>query len=126
MKRFALVLAIVLAVIIPAAAWAGEYFNQVERKEIRRTVAKVLPGMGVDFNDTKVGGVGIFIGPLRDGNFLFIPVNADGEMFIYKAPAEYEKAAWEILKTVFRIIDNRPAADPRALGRNLLERQELE
>jgi len=118
MKKI-IVLAIILLLAIPAAAWAEDYFTPAEKQEIRRTVSRVLPGKEVDFNDTEVDGVGISIGPLREGNFLFIPVNADGEMFIYKAPGEYSYAVNEILRTVWRIVDNRPAS--RVLKRDLIK-----
>jgi len=121
--RNIVVLLVVLMLAISAAAMAGEYFSPIEEAQIRQTVAEVLPGAKVDFSDTEIKGAGILIGPLPDGKNLFIHVNDVDEIFIYQPPAEYEQAAWEIIKTAYRIIDSRPASDPHALGRNLLERQ---
>jgi hypothetical protein len=119
MKKIAiLILAIILA--IPAvAAWAGEYFSPAEKDQIRRIVAEVLPRAEVDFVDTEIKGAGVLIGPLPDGNNLFIHANSDAEIFTYQLPAEYMAAAMRVIETVYRIVDNRPASV--ALGRDLIE-----
>jgi hypothetical protein len=61
------------------------------------------------------------IGPLPNGQNLFIYIKAGSEIFTYKLPPEYDQPVFEILKTVHGIVDNRPASDPRALGRNLIK-----
>jgi hypothetical protein len=104
----ALVLIVVLT--IPVAAWAGEYFNPAEQKEIRRTVRAVFPRAEVDFKDTEIKGAGVLIGPLPDGSNIFIHANSGTELFIYKPPPEYEQKVWKIIKTVYSIVDNRPAS----------------
>lgn len=109
MKKIVVVLAM-LAVLIPAAAWAGEYFSQAEKQKICQTAARVLPGVKITYTNTSIGGAGILISPLPNGKDLFIHINAGDEIFIYQAPAEYDQAVYKILKTVCSIIDSRPAS----------------
>lgn len=118
MKRFVLVLSM-LAMLIPAATWAGEYFNAAEQKEIRRTVRAVFPRAEVDFKDTEIKGAGVLIGPLPDGKNIFIHANSDTEIFTYQFPVEYKAAAMKIIEKVYRIVDNRPAS--MTLRRDLIK-----
>lgn len=108
-----------LAVLIPAAAWAGEYFSTADKEQIRQTVRVELPGAKVDFKDTEIKGAGVLIGPLPDGNNLFIHANSDADVVIYRFPVEYRAAAMKIIETVYRIVDNRSASV--ALGRDLIK-----
>ena len=120
MKKLMVVLvAMVVAVTFTTTAGAGEYFNTAEQKEIRRIVRAEFPRAEVDFVDTEIKGAGVLIGPLPDGNNLFIHANSDTEIFTYPLPAEYRAAAMRIVEKVYKIVDSRPASV--ALGRTLLQ-----
>jgi hypothetical protein len=102
-----LVAMVAVAVIAPAAGAAREFFNAAEKQEIRRVVAKVLPGCRADFGDIE-SGAGIVVGP-SSFNLLYFYVKRDGEMIVENPPTGYkaklEKIGWKI----FSIMERWPA-----------------
>lgn len=113
-KILAILVAMVVVVAFAVAAGAEEFFSPAEKAEICQLTARLLPGCGIVFHNVRTGDVGMLIGPMREGNYLFIFVSRGGEMYIYKPPAKYENAAHGVLKIVYEIIDRRPARE--ALG----------
>jgi hypothetical protein len=103
-----------VALFAPAAE-AEEFFRPDEKQVICAVVAEVFPGVGVRFSDTCTGDMGLLIGPMPTGEFLFIFVKRSGEMFAYKLPVRYEWSVLQICKAIDLLMnfwDGRRALGP--------------
>ncbi len=104
-KTVTILIVFVAVAVFTSAAEAEEFFQPKEKQEICAVVAEVFPGVGVLFSDTCAGDAGLLIGPMPNGEFLFIFVKRGGEIFIYQPPAKYEWAALQICKAINLTMD---------------------
>lgn len=120
MKRILVVLAVMVTVAMPVAAWAEEFFSPEEKSEIKEIIGVRLPGKPVAFYDVRfTGNTRVVVGDTWEGIYLeFEIMPADGAVReVWSRPGHRHHVA-PILSAVLQIID-RPARE--ALGRNLLK-----